>query len=74
MTEQKSYNERLFKGSLVRSYFHLARFNWIKSTIQRYKLHYSRVIELDALMGNYLIFFLFLPNFIKVMMLIGKVV
>lgn len=56
MTEQKSYNERLFKGSLVRSYFHLARFNWIKSTIQRYKLHYSRVIEIGCFDGKLLDF------------------
>ena len=56
MTFKESYNDRLFKGSFVRSYFHLARFNWVKYTIKRYKLNYSRVIELGCFDGkNYLI-------------------
>ena len=63
MKTDKSYNERLFKGSFVRSYFHLARFNWVKSTIKRYKLTYSRVIELGCFDGKLLDFLPIKPKF-----------
>ena len=63
MPKQKSYNERLFKGSFIRSYFHLARFNWIKSTIKKYKLNYSRVIELGCFDGKLLEFLPIKPKF-----------
>ena len=62
MKSKKSYNDRLFKESFVRSYFHLARFNWVKCTIQRYKLIYSRVIELGCFDGKLLEF---LPKYPK---------
>ena len=63
MPQQNSYNDRLFKGSLIRSYFHLARFNWIKSTIKKYKLSYSRVIELGCFDGKLLEFLPIKPKF-----------
>lgn len=62
MTSQKTYNDRLFKGSFIRSYFHFARFNWVKQTIKRYKLIYSCVIELGCFDGKLLEF---LPKFPK---------
>ena len=63
MQKAKSYNERLFKSSFIRSYFHLARFNWVRSTIKSYKLSYSRVIELGCFDGKLLNFLPTKPNF-----------
>ena len=33
MTQSSGYNERLFSGSGLRSYFHLARFNWARKVV-----------------------------------------
>ena len=57
MNKQKSYNERLFNSNIIRSYFHFSRFYWVRSIIRKYKLPYSRIIELGCFDGkliNYL--------------------
>ena len=63
MHESKTYNERLFNDNFIRSFFHLARFNWVKTTIKRNKLNYSRVIEVGCFDGKLLNFLPESPSF-----------
>ncbi len=63
MKKVKSYNERLFKSSFIRSYFHLSRFNWVKSTIKKYKLNCTRIVELGCFDGKLLTFLPKKPKF-----------
>jgi hypothetical protein len=52
MTRSASYNERLFSGSGLRSYFHLARFNWTRSVVASFGLDPIRLIEIGCFDGR----------------------
>lgn len=47
---EKSYNERLFSGGL-RSWFHLARFRWLREKCLQYNADLSVVVELGCYDG-----------------------
>lgn len=47
ISEGHGYNERLFSGGL-RAFFHLARFRWFQSELQRRRITPQRVLELGC--------------------------
>ena len=47
-----AYNERLFSGQGLRSFYHLARFRWVKSEVARLGLHDLRLVELGCYDGR----------------------
>lgn len=48
----KGYNERLFNGRGLRSYYHHARFNWAKQQVAKLGLRDARMIELGCFDGR----------------------
>tara|TARA_A100001388_G_scaffold276415_1_gene264117 strand:+ start:824 stop:1537 length:714 start_codon:yes stop_codon:yes gene_type:complete len=53
MEKNNAYNERLFsKKNLIRYFFHTSRFIYIRECIKRFKIQYSRVIELGCFDGK----------------------
>jgi hypothetical protein len=59
--ENKSYNERLFKGG-IRKYFHEARYIWIQKAIKRLAIKKSTVLELGCYDGKLLSYLPFQPD------------
>jgi len=52
MTQTSSYNDRLFSGSGLRSFFHLSRFNWARKTVASFALNPIRLIEIGCFDGR----------------------
>ena len=52
MTQTESYNERLFSGSGLRSFFHLARFHWARNIVSSSTLDPVRLVEIGCFDGR----------------------
>ena len=52
MTQTSGYNDRLFSGSGLRSYFHLARFNWARNVVASFGLDSIKLIEIGCFDGR----------------------
>ncbi len=52
MTHIESYNERLFSGTGVRSFFHLARFEWAKKTVAQLGFTSLNLVEIGCYDGR----------------------
>jgi 2-polyprenyl-3-methyl-5-hydroxy-6-metoxy-1,4-benzoquinol methylase len=59
-SENKSYNERLFKGG-VRKYFHEARFFWLRKKLRKLSVDHGSVVELGCHDGKLLKYLPFKP-------------
>lgn len=46
------YNERLFSGSKVRSFYHFARYHWLRAMLETYSSGTLNVIELGCFDGR----------------------
>lgn len=49
---RRNYNDRLFKSNYIRTYFHLARFNWVRDIIRKYNIRGKSVIEIGCFDGK----------------------
>ena len=58
--ENKSYNERLFKGG-IRKYFHEARFIWLQKALKKMDIKNGSVLELGCYDGKMLSYLPFEP-------------
>lgn len=52
LAAKPAYNERLFRGDALRSFYHLARFKWAKSEVMRLGLRDLRLVELGCFDGR----------------------
>ena len=52
MSHSASYNDRLFSGSGLRSFFHHARFEWAKKVVGRLDIQSVRMIEIGCFDGR----------------------
>lgn len=48
MATTVGYNERLFSGSGLRSYYHFARYHWLRAMLERHTSGPLRVVELGC--------------------------
>lgn len=46
------YNERLFSGSGLRSYYHFARYHWLKAMLEKHGAQTLRIVELGCFDGR----------------------
>ena len=52
MAESQGYNERLFSGSGLRNYYHLARYRWVREKLAEEVPQPLRIIELGCFDGK----------------------
>ncbi len=52
MTGSDGYNDRLFSGSGLRSFFHLSRFKWARKIVFRFGISQIRLIEIGCFDGR----------------------
>jgi len=53
---QEGYNERLFRSSPIRRFYHTARFNWVRDQLNKHPVENLRIFELGCFDGKLLDF------------------